>query len=145
MKKTASIILAVLMLLALSTSAFAAASSVTAPLSDPEITTDLPEIVETDLEVRTIEELTEEEQEVFVEAVAALSEAVPEGMAVQYFNFVESSTYPASFTIILDNVENVSVMQFIDGEWVEVEVVKNPDGTYTITVDDPGFVAILTK
>lgn len=232
--KKAAVFLAMVLLLTVSASAFADGSSVQAPISDPEITADKPEVVEGNLEVKTIDELTEEQQEELETAVESLEEEVSEGETVQNLNYVDaaeeytqyitldmhnmesmeakqlvndewvevsvekngdvytvtladdvnmvsfkldeetgrpteqlingeweniedlgndegiytivvSTSYPASVTMQLDNIENAHAMQFINGKWVEVETVKNPDGTYTVTVNGPGFVAILTK
>lgn len=144
MKKTAAIILTAFMLLAISGSALAGNSSVQAPIVNPEITADLPEIMEGDLEVKTLDELTVEQQETVEAAIEALAEILPEGVTVRYCNYVSAESYPASVTIRLENAENVTAMLFVDGEWIEVEVIENPDGTFTITVENEGVLAIFT-
>lgn len=144
MKKTVAILLAAMMVFAVSGSAFAV-SSVVAPVVNPEITADLPEIVEGNLEVKTVDELTEAEQKTVEAALETLAAVVPEGMTVQYCNLVSAESYPASVTIRLENAENVTAMLFVDGEWIEVEVIKNPDGTFTITVETEGVLAICVE
>ena len=45
----------------------------------------------------------------------------------------------------IENINEVKVMQFVDGEWVELEVVMNPDGTITIKGVVEGPIAIFAK
>ncbi len=90
-----------------------------------------------------VEELTEEAQEVFVASKDALEAAVPEDMAVRYFFYcitdeTSSAVFDLSETIDLTNYnaeevfEDLAIMQFIDGEWVEVAFTVNEDGTITV-------------
>lgn len=144
MKRTAVILLAAFMLFAGSVSAFAAVSSVVAPVVNPEITTDLPEIVEGNLGVKTVDELTVEEQAVYEEAIASLIEEIPPEMTVQYLNYVSASEeYTSSITLDMHNIENLETKQLVNDEWVDVTVTQDGD-VYSVTLaDDVSVVSFM--
>lgn len=136
MKKTAAILLAAIMLLVVSGSAFAAVPSAVAPAVNPRITTDLPEIVGGDLEVKTLDELTEDQQEELGAAIETLPETIPEGTTVQYLNYVSAAEeYTTSITLDMHNIENLETKQMVNDEWVDVAVVQDGD-VYSVTLAD---------
>lgn len=127
-----------------------AASSPTATKEDlvPELVIADGETVEYEIiSMEDIDKLPEEAQETVAEAKEKLTEAAPEGMAVKYFFYfsTEKTVAPTIKIADMDNFESMVIMQFIDGEWVELEYVINEDGTITIidAVDAP--MAIFVK
>ena len=160
MKKLLALILAATMTIGMVVSAAATSAddSVSSPVAE---TVAVPEVVLSEentgiiIELVATEdavELTEEKQEVYTAAQDTLVEAAPEDMsAISFFYFQAFAedekgekgekteiTEPIDVTLKIDevteieNINEVKVMQFVDGEWVELEVVMNPDGTITI-------------
>lgn len=102
------------------------------------------------------QELTEEETKELEAAWNALPDAAVPGMNIKYFFYVKITPVDAdgkvdktdlSVDIIvkIENVAEVVVKQFIDGVWIEREVVDNGNGTFTIKGVTEGPMAILTK
>ena len=169
MKKLLTFLMVAILILSLSVPAFAATGSAEAPEEDSDETADLPEVVGGDVilipvadiltttpeEARALaetiaeefgEELTEEEvkavAEVVTQAIESLASAVPEDATVQYFCYASSE---GEVTVEIADVSAVTVMAFLNGEWVEVEAIDNGDGTYTFALDEACPIAILTK
>ena len=96
--------------------------------------------------------MTEEEQKVFKAAQDALEDATPAGMKVLYFFYFKAFyveggnktkvTEPVTFKLKIDNISELVVKQFIDGEWVELNSAINADGTITIEGAVEGPMAI---
>lgn len=151
MRKVFTLALAVMLVMAMAVPAFAV-SSPTAPTASanktaalPVVVGDLPEGV-TFVPMHNARVLAAEDKEAFVAAQAALKEAAPEGMAAKYFFYVVfTGNDTFAFTMELANVEGVTVMQFADGKWTEVESVLNADGTATVKGVAHGPIAIFVK
>lgn len=170
MKKLLALILAATMTIGMVVSAAATSAddSVSSPVAE---TVAVPEVVLSEentgiiIELVATEdavELTEEKQEVYTAAQDTLVEAAPEDMsAISFFYFQAFAedekgerteiTEPIDVTLKIDevteieNITEVKIMQFVDGEWVELEVVMNPDGTITIMGVVEGPIAIFAK
>ncbi len=99
------------------------------------------------LSLEEIEELPEEAQEIFAEAKEALAEAVPEGMAVRYLLHLDvcETCGKADVELQMGDHDEIVVMMFIDGEWIEVEFTVNADGTITVVGAVDGPIAIFVK
>ena len=146
MKKVGLILICVLLMVALAVPAFAASSPV-APVATENKTAALPvaaEAMPEGVKLVAVTALTAEAKETVVAAQAALKEAAPEGMAVKYFFYVEAEE-TVELSLKLGKVESVTIMQFVDGKWIEVESVLNADGTVTIKGVVEGPIAIFTK
>ena len=167
MKKAIVLVLALVLTMGLAVPAAAAGtSSPTAPTTSETTTAPLPVIEETEVAdengevivVTPVEAtddvvLDEEEKAELATAQAALASAAPAGMKVQYFFYVKVEVQgdpskeagPVSITLKLENTDNIVVMMFIDGKWVEMETVVNADGTVTIKGVVEAPMAIFTK
>lgn len=163
MKRVITLVLTVVLVLAMAVPAFAVGSPV-APVADEDKTTALPELVDSTtccsfFSIFDADELSETEQKEFIAAQKALEEATPEGMTAKYFFFhVKDPDLkgPCQHTFKIGEFEEVTIMQFADEEWVELEelgkkmeelkeVTVNSDGTITVTGLETGSVAFLTK
>ena len=145
MKKALGLVLAIVMVLGLAIPASAAVSSPAGSEEDLKpflITADSDEYGIATAE--EVSELPEEVQEVFAEAKENLEEAVPEEMVVRYF-FYFYTNEPCDAVFRIEGYQELVFMQFIDGEWVELEFTINADGTVTVlnVVDAP--MAIFVK
>lgn len=163
MKKAVGIFLALTLVMSLAIPAAAAEGTpAAAPVSSPTATPEdlKPLVVETsspNLEIMSAEEikdLPEAKQQAYAEAMKSLKEdknVVPEGMAVRYLVYCSiteeglTSDDVFSVTIKLDDFEELVIMQFINGKWVELEYVINEDGTITILNVVDGPMAIFVK
>ena len=87
-----------------------------------------------------VNELPKEAQEIFSEAKEKLAEVIPEDMAARYFFYFQTNE-PCSAVFSLDNYlenyEEIVFMQYIDGEWVELESFINAPGTIKV-MDENG-------
>lgn len=126
-----------------------AASSPTATKEDlvPELVIADAETTEYEIiSMEDIDKLSEEVQETVAEAKENLAEAAPADMAVKYFFYfsTEKAVTPTVKVADMDSFESMVIMQFIDGEWVELEYVINEDGTITIidAVDAPLAICV---
>lgn len=144
MKKVFAFVLAVIVIMSLAVPAFA----VTSPGANKE---DLkPLVVSTShKEVRVysteeVAELSEEVQKQMVEAKKALKAVVPEGMAARYLLYV-STDETCSVVFDLKDYTKAVFMQYVDGEWVELEFTINADGTITVEKIVEGPIVIFTK
>lgn len=139
MKKALVCLLTVVLMLTMAIPAYAAPSP-EAPPTNENTTSPIPDIVTVEIEktdgttatihvqlvpVDEAKELTEEEQEIFLEAQKTLAEARPEGMKALYFDYVkievdgelpESMEDVVSVTVTLNiqGVEKVVVKQFVE-------------------------------
>lgn len=144
MKKALVFVLTLVMVMAMAVPAFAATSSPAATEEDLK-----PALVSTSAEVtlvsaEEIEEMSEEVQATFAEAKEKLEDVVPEGMAVRYFfYFVTEEACDVEFDF--DGTTDVVIMQYVDGEWVELEYTVNADGTVTVLNMNDAPVVILFK
>lgn len=156
MKKALVIALAVVLTMALAVPAFAAdTKSPTAPVANEEATSPLPVVAENGDKVKLVsvedaDELPEEAQETFTKAQEELKEAAPEGMTTRYFFYYvaeteEETEEETELVLEVKDFDEIVVMQFVDDEWVELEVVENDDGTITIKKVVDGPIAIFTK
>ena len=165
MNKAITLVLTVVLVLAMAVPAFAVGSP-TAPVTDPDKATALPEVVESVedcgfFSIYDADKLPEEAQKEFAAAQEALKEATPEGATVKSFFYhlhtnAEGSDELCVDTFDIGEFKEVIVMQYIDGEWVELgelgkkmeeakQVTVNPDGTITVTGLESGPVAFFTK
>lgn len=158
-----------IIVLSLSVPAFAATDSAEAPEEDSDETADLPEVVGGNVilvpvadilttspeEARALaetiteefgEELTAEEveavTEVVTQAIESLASVVPEGVTVRSFCYAANA---GEVTLKITDASAVTAMAFLNGEWVEIEVIDNGDGTYTLNLDEACPIAILTE
>lgn len=148
MKKRIALLLATLLVLSLAMPAFAAdgVRSASARKESATATADLPVVVEDSVKLTPVdEELGEEEAKEMKEAFDALKEATPEKFKVQYFCYATAEKYPCKATVEIENAKEVILKAFIDGEWVEIEVTDNGDGTYTFELKEDCPIAFFTK
>lgn len=146
MRKVLTFVLAVMLVMSMAVPAFAVSSPV-APVASATKTAALPVAAETlpeGVKLVAITALTAEAKEAVAAAQAELKAAAPVGMAVKYFFYVEAEE-TVELTLKLAKVAEVTVMQFVDGKWIEVESVLNADGTVTIKGVVEGPIAIFTK
>ena len=80
--------------------------------------------------------------EVVTQAIESLASVVPEGVTVRSFCYAASA---GEITLKIADASEVTVLAFLNGEWVEIEVIDNGDGTYTLNLDEACPIAILTK
>lgn len=155
MKRYFALLLALVVVLSVSSVAYAAdVGSVTAApvVEEGNKAAALPTVVESDEDVvltpvDEVEDLPEDAQEEFKEAAATVEEAVPEGMVARYLVYSSGPATPYTITLKLDDitdVKDVVVRLFKDGKWIDLEVVKNADGTFTIKLPESGALAICT-
>lgn len=171
MKKLLALVLAATLTIGMVVSAAATSDeeSVSSPVAEATV---LPEVVVEGEDGNILiiltatedaQELTEDQQTVFAAAQENLEEAArDEEMAcISLFYleayYVEESgektaiTEPIDVTLKIDEVSKleeiaeVRVMQYVNDEWVELEVVMNPDGTITIKGVVEGPIAIFAK
>ena len=169
MKKLFAFLMVAIIVLSLSVPAFAATDSAEAPEEDSDETADLPEVVGGNVilvpvadilttspeEARALaetiteefgEELTAEEveavTEVVTQAIESLASVVPEGVTVRSFCYAANA---GEVTLKITDASAVTAMAFLNGEWVEIEVIDNGDGTYTLNLDEACPIAILTE
>lgn len=157
MKRALALVLALALVMTLAVTGFAAGEADKAVASPTATVEDLvPVIVEVEQKTEfyavpseDVEKMSEAEQKTFADAKDALAEAVPEGMAVKYFFFLAKTEDATSeSTAVVFNIEDytqVVFMQFINGKWVELETVLNPDGTITVLKMVEGPVAVFVK
>lgn len=169
MKKAIVLALAVILTLSLAVPAAAAGTgSPVAPGVSDKTTAPLPEIVETEIVTEDgatviidpiaaddTANLSEEAQATVAAAQQQLADATPAGMKPQYFFYVKIDKVnadgtaqkhdgPVNMTLKIANVTNVVAKQFINGAWVELEVVINADGTITVMGVVEAPIAIFT-
>lgn len=144
MKKALSFVLAVVLVMGMAISV-SAVGSPTATEEDlkPTLVGDTAKNI-TIITVEDIDELPEEEQKVFVEAKEKLADATPKGMAVKSFTYFSTTEKSVSAVLKLDAADGAKMafMQFVDGEWVELEYEINEDGTVTVLNVVSGPLAI---
>lgn len=156
MKKAVVLVLAVVLAMSMAVPAFAVNSPV-APKANQNATASLPVVVnEEEKEAVVIltavednKKLPEEAQKVFAEAQSDLKKAVPAGMTPKYFFYATLKIDgEAQATIKVAGVKQASdivVKQFIDGEWVELEVEIDAKGNVLIKGIQEGPMLICTK
>ena len=150
MRKVIAFALAVMLVMSLAVSAFAASSPV-APAASATKTSALPVVVDelpegvTFVPMHRAHVLTAEDKDEFVTAQAALRKAAPEGMVAKYFFYVVCAGHDTFAFTMKTAAEEVAVMQFADGEWTELECTLNNDGTATVKGVAHGPLAIFTK
>ncbi len=148
MKKALVFALTVAMVLGLAIPASAATGSPTGTAEDlkPLVVTTTADDYQI-LSTEEVDQLPEEAKEVFAEAKETLAEAAPEDMAARYFFYFqpigEKESYNVTFD--LDDYTEVVFMQYIDGEWVELEFTVNADGTITVLGVVEGPMAIFVR
>lgn len=144
MKKRIAMLLLVTVVLSFALPVFAV-GSVVAPKASPKSTADVPVVVKGEAKMLPTEDLTEEQTKEMETAFAALKDAVDKDVAVRYFCYATADEFPCEVTLKIDNVKEATVLAFIDGEWVEIEVTDNGDGTYTFELEVAGPIAVCTK
>ena len=151
MRRVMTFALAVMLVMAMAVPAFAV-NSPTAPVASETKTAALPVVVDTLsagvalIPVNAAATLAAEAKETFATAQAELKAAAPAGMAVKYFAYVAvESDSAVTVALKIANVQSVTVMQFLDGKWVELKCTLNADGTITIEGVVEGPIAIFTK
>lgn len=99
------------------------------------------------LSTEEVDQLPEEAQETFAQAKEDLAEAAPEGMAARYFFYLLFTDEEESHTVVfdLDDYTEVVFMQYVDGQWVELEYTINADGTYSVEKVVDGPIAIFVR
>lgn len=171
MKKLLALVLAATLTIGMVVSAAATSNEefVSSPVAE---TTVLPEVVvdgeDGNILIRLTatedaKELTEDQQKAFAAAQETLEEAATdEEMACIAFFYLEAFyvedngdltriTDPINVKLKIDEVSEleeiteVLVMQYVNDEWVELEVDLNPDGTITIKGVVEGPAAIFAK
>ena len=148
MKKALVFALTVAMVLGLAIPASAATGSPTGTAEDlkPLVVTTTADDYQI-LSTEEVDQLPEEAKEVFSEAKETLAEAAPEDMAARYFFYFqpigEKESYNVTFD--LDDYTEVVFMQYVDGQWVELEFVVNEDGTITVLGVVEGPMAIFVR
>lgn len=149
MRKVIAFVLAVVLVMGMAVSAFAATSPV-APVATEKKTAALPVVVGalpedvTFVALHNADKLAAADRDAFMASQLALKEAAPEGMTAKYFFYVVC-TNSFAFTMQLTNAEGITVMQFVDGKWTEVESALNADGTATVKGVVNGPIVIFTK
>lgn len=163
MKKVIALMLMLVMMMAFAAPAYAA--DVKSPTSTEEDL--IPIIIEIEhdedfvaVTAEHIAEMPEEALKVFMEARKNLEAGVPEGMAVRYFFYllakedaVTTSTNvkfnrKALLTADVSDADinaNIVVKQFVNSEWVEVELEVSEDGNILAKDMVDGPVAIFIK
>ena len=81
-----------------------------------------------------VQELSEEIQNLMMEAKAKLKAACPEGFAVKYFYYTEiiGSNGPVAVDFKKITHDEIVFVQYVNGAWVEVEATVNEDATITV-------------
>lgn len=81
------------------------------------------------------------------EAKAKLKDACPAGFAVKYFCYGEIVGNESSAPMVLKPIDHdeIQVMQYVDGAWMELKATVNEDGTVTVEGVAEGPIAIFTK
>lgn len=153
MKKMLTFVLAILLLAVIAVPAFAA--SPTAPEATTSKTSSLPVVADKEQDdscilysVYDADELTDEECDSFKEAQKSLKKEVPAGMRVKYFFYhqpLEATATACEHTLDIGNYAEVIVKQYVGGEWVELDVKVNENGTITISGIETGPMAIIVK
>lgn len=149
MKKAISLVLAMLLVLGLTVSAFAAESPV-APVENEQETAALPVVVDLDPDMQVVtvnnaKTLPEEDQKNFAEAQQTLKDAVPEGMMTRYFFYVMNKGGAAKdVTMKMANAKSVAAKLFNNGKWNTLETVVNDNGTVVIKNVTTGALAVFT-
>lgn len=148
MKKALVFVLAIVLVLSLAMPAFAAGLNIQSPIGEDG----LPLLITTTADkyqlvtIRDAWKLTKEEQQNFKDSLKDLPDAVPQGTNARYFFFLQvTEKCDAVFNI---NGFNVPIfMQYVDGEWVELDYVVNEDGTVTVkdVVNAPMAICFLTN
>lgn len=152
MKRSLALILALVIVLSVSSVAYAVNSPAAAPVVETGTkAAALPTVVSGDAQLTPVDkiaDLPEEAQAELKEANSALKEAVPDGMVARYVVYAESKTVPYELTLKMEDIKDIKDFAskiFKDGKWVELKAVLNADGTVTITVTDNGPLAVFTK
>ena len=101
------------------------------------------------------QKLSADVQKVMAEAKEELKDAVPEGFAVKYFIYVDIKGTESAVSVDFEAINGVNaadiangrlvVMQFVNGEWVELEFTINADGTITVQGVVEGPIAFFVK
>ncbi len=94
-----------------------------------------------------IAELPEEIQQIMAEAKAKLSEAVPAGMAVRYFVYLDICEICGNATVELqlDGYSELVIKMFVDGNWTEVAFTVSANGAVTIQDAASAPLAVFVK
>ena len=83
-------------------------------------------------------------RQMFVDAQESLWNVVPKNMAARYFFYMYTNDSCTSVFEIA-NIHEVVFMQYLEGEWAELESTINTDGTVTVEQVVEGPMAIFTK
>lgn len=164
MKKALVLVLAFALVMSMAVSASATGSPV-APVTDTKTTSPLPKVLTDRLANHLIieliptekaEDLTPEQQKNFEAAQKSLEDAAPDGMNAQYFFYFTAYyageggerskvTEPLTVPFQVENVSELVVKQYVDGEWVEREVTVNSDGSFDVAGLVEAPTAFFTK
>ena len=156
MKKALVLVLAVVLMMSMAVPAYAAVSP-TAPGTNQNTTSPLPELDFSDcphiflIPLEKVKELALEAQKLFAEAQKTLAEALPKGMVIRYFFYClvehtgNEECVPATLTFKVKNVQELVVKEFIDDKWEELESSINENDTITVKGVVEGPIAIFTK
>ena len=146
MKKMLVLVLAIVMVMSLATPA-AALASPGASAEDllPSLSQKYVSVILHDVEKVT--DLSKDTQNLMAEAKENLKAACPEGFAVKYFFYVEIIGADKVASVDFDAIEHTEIMfmQYIDGEWVELEYSVNEDGKIVVQNVVEAPLAIFTK
>ena len=147
MKKALVFLLAVVMVMSMAVPAAALASPAAKPADLAPVLTKESQVI---VELHTTEEvmsLSAEVQELMAAAKESLKDVCPKGFAVKYFFYVEiiGSDDSVSITFEPFKYKEIVFMQFVDGEWVELEYVVNEDGTITVFAITDGPIVVFYR
>ena len=147
MKRMLVFVLAIVMVMSMAVPAAALGSPAAKKADLKPVLTKESEIIVDLHTTEEVKELSEEVQELMAEAKKSLKDACPKGFAVKYFFYVEIVGTENAVTIEFEPIANkeIVVMQFVDGNWVELEFTINENGIITVSGVVEGPIAIFVK
>ncbi len=148
MKKVLTLILAATLVLSLASTAFAATPSAAAREEDL-----LPKLRSSTCDqfmlysMEDFDELPADPRKTIEEAMEKLPDAIPEGMRARYVFYADICETCDDCSAVFEPKHewDAVVLQYVDGEWVELKVTTNEDGTITVDGFVDGPVALLIR
>ena len=89
--------------------------------------------------------LTADELDILAKAQKALPEVAPEGMICTNIAYARLNGASAEVNFDLPGVNEVVVMAYVNDAWENVPVTANGNGNYSMTLTSSGPVALLVK
>lgn len=164
MKKFVSLLLALMLVVSVSTVAFAAHDDSHKDVSSPTrifamLGTANPggdhkchsDFLEDDTQVdflcliEDFDDLNTEEAAAVAQAQKALAKAAPEGMVCQYLCYVRLFVGSLDVNFDFPGADECAVMMFVDGAWENVPVTANGNQNFTMTLTSSGPIAFFSK